>query len=109
MAMSLTSRASAEVKKIMASQELSSETFVRALIVGGGCSGMQYSLGFDTEFDPVNDVRYMSDGVGVVTEKKFALFLDGAKIDFIDSDSAKGFSIDNPKFPAGSGCAGCGH
>ena len=37
------------------------------------------------------------------------LFLDGAKIDFIDTPTAKGFSIDNPMFPPGAGCAGCGH
>ena len=109
MAISLTQRAAEEVKTIMAAQNLDSNTFIRALIVGGGCSGMQYTLGFDTEFDPLVDARYRSDGIDVVVEKKFALFLDGAKIDFLDTPTAKGFSIDNPKFPAGAGCAGCGH
>ncbi len=105
----LTKRAAQEVKSIMSSQNLDPGTFVRTIIVGGGCSGMQYTLGFDTEFDPAVDARSETDGVAVVTEKKFALFLDGASIDFLDTESAKGFSIDNPKFPAGAGCAGCGH
>ena len=109
MAIQLTKRAAEEVKRIMESQELSPATFVRAIIVGGGCSGMQYSLGFDTEYSPLCDARYETDGVAVVVDKKYALFLDGATIDFLDAPTAKGFSIDNPKFPAGSGCAGCGH
>ncbi|MBQ9371776.1 MAG: iron-sulfur cluster assembly accessory protein [Thermoguttaceae bacterium] len=105
----LTKRAAQEVKSIMESQSLDPQTFVRAIIVGGGCSGMQYTLGFDTEYDSLVDARAETDGVFVVTEKKYALFLDGATIDFLDTETAKGFSIDNPKFPAGAGCAGCGH
>ena len=109
MAITLTKRAAEEVKSIMNAQALDPKTFVRTIIVGGRCSGMQYSLGFDTEYNPLIDARYESDGVAVVAEKKFALFLDGAKIDFLDTPTAKGFSIENPKFPAGVGCAGCGH
>ena len=105
----LTKRAAQEVKSIMSSQNLDPGTFVRTIIVGGGCSGMQYTLGFDRAFNPDIDVKYVSDGVPIVAEKKFALFLDGAKIDFIDTPTAKGFSIDNPMFPPGAGCAGCGH
>ena len=101
MAISLTKRAAEEVKKIMEAQSLAPETVLRTIIVGGGCSGMQYTLGFDT--------KYVSDGVPLVAEKKFALFLDGAKIDFLDTPSAKGFLVENPAFPSGSGCAGCGH
>jgi len=104
-----TKRATDEVKTIIESQKLDPNTFVRTVIVGGGCSGMQYTLGFDTEFDPLVDVKYDNDGVSIVSDKKFALFLDGTQIDFLDTPTAKGFSIENPKFPAGAGCAGCGH
>lgn len=109
MAISLTKRAAEEVKKIMEAQNLAPETVLRTIIVGGGCSGMQYSLGFDTKFDPEIDVKYVSEGVPLVAEKKFALFLDSAKIDFLDAESAKGFLVENPAFPPSSGCAGCGH
>ena len=89
MAISLTKRAAEEVKKIMEAQSLAPETVLRTVIVGGGCSGMQYTLGFDTKFDPEIDAKYVSDGVPIVAEKKFALFLDGAKIDFLDTPSAE--------------------
>ena len=58
---------------------------------------------------PYNEGFVETDGVYVVADKKFALFLDGTKIDFLDTPTAKGFNIDNPNFPAGAGCAGCGH
>ncbi len=108
MAITFTKRAVEEVKNIIAAQKLDPKTFVRTIIMGGGCSGMQYTLGFDTEFNPLVDARYDNDGVYIVAEKKYALFLDGTKIDFVDTPSAKGFSVENPKFPAGAGCAGCG-
>ena len=109
MAIKLTARAADEVKKIMQAQELDPKTFIRMVIVGGGCSGRQYTRGFDTVFDSKIDARYETDGVYVVADKKFALFLDGTKIDFLDTPTAKGFNIDNPNFPAGAGCTGCGH
>ena len=98
-----------EIKKIMAERELVPETFLRMSILGGGCSGLQYSLGFDAGFDPKTDVRFeQNDGVFVVTEKKYDLHLDGTEIDYLDTPTARGFSIDNPNYPKGAGCAGCG-
>ena len=60
------------------------------------------------EFDPLTDTRFEVDGFAIVTRKKFAEFLDGTVIDYRQTDSAAGFSIENPNFPAGSGRAGCG-
>ena len=77
MAITRTKRAAEEVKSIMNAQALDPKTFVRTIIVGGGCSGMQYSLGFDTEYNPLIDARYESDGVAVVAEKKFSRHADG--------------------------------
>lgn len=108
MSILITPEAISEIKKIKEAQSLGTETHLRMLIAGGGCSGMQYSLGFDTEYDPLTDRRYENDGVILVTRKEYDLFLDGTEISFIDTPTAKGFSIDNPNFPAGAGCAGCG-
>ena len=68
MAITLTKRAAEEVKRIMEAQQLDPKTFVRTVIVGGGCSGMQYTLGFDTEFNPAIDAKYETDGVFVLRE-----------------------------------------
>ena len=109
MSIILSESAASEVKKIMTERELASGSFLRMSIMGGGCSGLQYSLGFDAAFDPKTDVRFdWNDGVSIVTEKKYDLHLDGTEIDFLDTPTARGFSIENPNYPKGIGCAGCG-
>ena len=108
MAITLTEAAVSQIKRIMESQNLDESSVLRMAIAGGGCSGMQYSLGFDTQFDPETDAAYDNDGVKVVADKKQALHLDGTTIDFIDGPMGTGFKIENPNQPAGGGCAGCG-
>jgi iron-sulfur cluster assembly protein len=108
MAVLLTETAAQEIQRIMKAQNLEEGTVLRMGIGGGGCSGLQYSLGFDNQFDPAVDARFDQHGVPLVTSKKFALHLDGTTIDFQDGPMGRGFSIDNPNYPRGGGCPGCG-
>jgi iron-sulfur cluster assembly accessory protein len=104
----LTDQAAEEVKRIMQSQQVEPNTFLRMGVAGGGCSGLAYTLGFDSDYDSALDARYEHNGVGLVTRKKMALHLDGTTIDFQDSPMGRGFTIDNPTYPRGGGCPGCG-
>lgn len=108
MAVTLTESAATEVKRLIDGEKLGESTCLRMVIGGGGCSGLQYSLGFDSEFDPAIDARYEHHGVSLITKKKFALHLDGTTIDFQDGPMGRGFTIDNPSQPRGGGCPGCG-
>lgn len=108
MAITLTEPAADEVKRIMQSQQLEEGTVLRMGVAGGGCSGMRYSLGFDTDFDPAVDARFENHGVDLVTRKKYALHLDGTTIDFADGPMGRGFAIENPNYRSGGGCPGCG-
>ena len=83
MSVMLTEKAASEVKKIIAYQKLDTATVLRVGVAGGGCSGFQYSLGFDTQFDPKADTKTDQHGVAVVVDKKSDLFLDGTTLDFI--------------------------
>jgi iron-sulfur cluster assembly protein len=105
----LTEVAAEEIKRILESQSLEANTVLRMNIAAGGCHGLQYSLGFDTEFDPKADARYDQHGVSIVANKKVAVHLDGTTIDFQDGPFGRGFAIDNPNYPRGGGCPGCGH
>ena len=109
MAITLTEAAAGEVKRYMKEQNVEEGTVLRMGVAGGGCSGLQYSLAFDTKFDAEVDARYEHHGVAVVTRKKMALHLDGTTIDFLDGPMGRGFAIDNPSVPRGGGCPGCGH
>ena len=100
--------AAEEIQRILDSQKLANNTVIRMGIAGGGCHGLQYSLGFDDQFDPAVDARYTHHGVSLVTHKKFALHLDGTQIDFEDGPQGRGFAIENPNYAKGGGCGSCG-
>jgi iron-sulfur cluster assembly protein len=109
MAITLTETAAAEIKRFMESQKLEPGTLLRMGVAGGGCAGLQYTLGFEKNYDPTLDARYEQHGVSLVTKKKMALHLDGTTIDFLDGPMGSGFAIDNPNVPRTGGCPGCGH
>ena len=108
MSIQVTPTSTAEVLRIKKSQNLDEKTFLRIGILGGGCSGIQYSLNFDTEFDPNTDTQYEFGDMVLVTKKKFDPHFDGTQIDFLDGPLGSGFAIDNPNFPKTGGCPGCG-
>ena len=108
MSISITTTAGSEVKRIKTAQSLGNETFLRISILGGGCSGMQYALNFDTVFDAAVDTKYNFDGVVLATQKKFDPHFDGTEIDYVDTPTGGGFVIENPNFPKFAGCAHCG-
>jgi len=109
MAITLTDAAAGEIKRYMEAQKIEPNMVLRLSVVGGGCAGLQYTLGFDAAFDPEIDARYEQHGVAVVTSKKMALHLDGTLIDFREGPLGRGFTIDNPNAPRGGACPGCGH
>jgi len=108
MAITVTESAAEEIKRVMEAQNVAEGTVLRMNVTGGGCAGLQYALGFQTDFDPKIDARYEHHGVTLVTRKKMALHLDGTTIDFQDVPIGRGFAIENPNVPPGGGCAGCG-
>jgi iron-sulfur cluster assembly protein len=109
MAITITEVAAGEIKRFMESEKVEEGTVLRMGITGGGCAGLQYTLGFTTDYEPAVDARYEQHGVALVARKKMALHLDGTKIDFLDGPMGRGFTIDNPNVPRGGGCPGCGH
>ena len=100
----LTEKAAGEVKRIMDDQKLEGEMVLRVAVVGGGCSGFSYSLGFDKNFDEKIDTRYEHHGVPVVVDKKSALYLDGTTVDFYEGIDRRGFTFDNPNAVKSCGC-----
>jgi iron-sulfur cluster assembly protein len=98
---SLTPTAAEKVRELLA--EEGDETLVlRVAIQGGGCSGFQYGLGFDTVAE--GDVQLELEGVQVVVDPFSAPYLRGTTIDFLNSIQESGFKIDNPNAVASCGC-----
>ena len=102
---SLTESAAAKIKELMADEPEGEAGVLRIAVQGGGCSGFEYALGFDTgaqEGDHELDLH----GVRVVVDPFSAPYLQGAQIDFLDGLQESGFKIDNPNV---SSACGCGH
>jgi iron-sulfur cluster assembly protein len=104
MAVQLSEKAANEVKRIMQDQKLEDGMLLRVGVAGGGCSGFQYSLGFDKEYDEKLDSKFQCHGVSVVVDKKSALYLDGTTVDFYDGLEKRGFTFENPNAVKSCGC-----
>ena len=97
----LTDTAVDKIKQLLAEEE--EQQSLRIAVTGGGCSGFQYALGFDTERH-ADDIHWEQDGVGVVIDEGSAEYLRGAFVDFQDGLQGKGFAIENPNSTGSCGC-----
>ena len=77
---------------------------LRIAIQGGGCSGFQYALGFDTRRPGGRPEALEYHGVTVVVDPFSAPYLKGSTIDFVDTLQESGFKIENPNVAASCGC-----
>ena len=100
----LTEAAAQEILRARAEAGYAETMVLRVGVAGGGCSGFQYSLGFDKGFDDKADNKYDYHGVTVVVDKKSALYLDGTTVDFYDGLEKRGFTFDNPNAVKSCGC-----
>ena len=104
MSVMLTPAAAEEIKRVMQEQNRPEFKYVRVGVVGGGCSGFQYSFGFTEGYDDAVDLLNEQHGVGVVVDKKSDLYLDGTTIDFLTSLEKRGFAFNNPNAVKSCGC-----
>ena len=100
---SLTPTAAAKVKELMSGEPEGDALVLRVAIQGGGCSGFQYGLGFDTGAAE-GDLEFEQYGVTVVVDPFSAPYLQGAEVDYVDSIQAAGFAVNNPNAVASCGC-----
>lgn len=104
MTITLTERAAKEVQKTMNEHGIEDGAMLRISIRGGGCSGFEYGLNFDVNYDQQNDLKTIQHGVPVVVDKRSALHLDGTTLDFADGIDRRGFKFDNPNAVKTCGC-----
>ena len=99
--LSVTEAAATKIKQLLA--EETEVEVLRIAIQGGGCSGFQYGLGFDTGAAE-GDFTFEQHGVTVVVDPFSAPYLRGAEVDYVDSIQAAGFAVNNPNAVASCGC-----
>ena len=103
MAIMLTKKAEDKVKEILAEQP-ESYAGLRIQVVGGGCSGFQYRMGFDKNYNDQSDQLFEFDGLKVFIDKQSLLYMDGAEVDYIEGLHGAGFKFNNPNSTGSCGC-----
>jgi iron-sulfur cluster insertion protein len=98
----LTPKAIEMVSKMRAKEGLGADHGMRIGVVGGGCSGFQYSLNFDTrkEGDRVTDFG----GVLVLVYEISLPYIAGTTLDYVEGLHGAGFRFDNPRASRTCGC-----
>jgi iron-sulfur cluster assembly accessory protein len=77
---------------------------LRVRMVGGGCSGMSYELGWEDQ-EAAGDLVIESQGIKVYLDQHSAPYLAGSEIDYVDNSMmGAGFAIKNPNVKSSCGC-----
>ena len=98
----LTSRAVAEIRRLMAADGFDTSKKLRIGVKGGGCSGISYVLGFD---DPqAADKIFETDGLSYLMNPGHGIYLLGMEVDWQDGLNSRGFTFTNPNASKTCGC-----
>jgi iron-sulfur cluster assembly accessory protein len=102
MPLTLTPQAVTKVHEIMATQD-PLPAGLRIGVVGGGCSGFQYSMSFENQAGMMDKV-FRFDDLKVFVDATSLMYLNGCVVDYVETLEAAGFKFDNPAVKSTCGC-----
>jgi iron-sulfur cluster assembly protein len=102
--LNVTERALQRIRAAMAKEGISpQEGGVRLGVKGGGCSGLSYSITFDTH-PRERDRIFTFGGVRVFVDPKSFVYLHGMTLDYEETLMRQGFNFINPNSTRSCGC-----
>ncbi|MBI1353494.1 MAG: iron-sulfur cluster assembly accessory protein [Acidobacteria bacterium] len=99
----LTDTAINKVTEIM-TQQSPQPSALRISVVGGGCSGFQYSMAFENNKMPLDKEYTFGDGLRVFVDQASLLYLDNCQVDYVETMEGAGFKFENPNVTSTCGC-----
>lgn len=99
-AVSMTPTAAAQIARLMAKQ---GSTGLRIGIKKGGCAGMEYTMDYVADVNPMDEV-VEQDGARVMIAPMAQMFLFGTQIDYQTTLLDAGFKFINPNVAEACGC-----
>ncbi len=99
-AVSITPRAAAQIRTLM---EKDGHEGLRIGVKKGGCAGMEYTMDYVAEVDPLDEV-VEAEGARVMIAPMAQMFLFGTEIDYEVSLLESGFKFRNPNVADACGC-----
>ncbi len=91
----VSSMAKEYIQNLMVEQNSGEGAFLRVGVRGGGCSGLEYQMSFDTQ-KKESDQEFEDKGVKVVVDMKSLLYLYGTDLDYKGGLNGKGLYFNNP-------------
>ena len=98
----LTEKAVEMVRAAMSQENLEGYG-IRVGVVGGGCSGFQYSMDFEKE-PKDGDFALKQDGLTLYVDPMSSMYLQGVTIDYVAGLQGAGFKFNNPNARNTCGC-----
>jgi iron-sulfur cluster assembly protein len=99
----ITENAARHIRKMLEKRQLG-EVGLRVAIKAGGCSGYEYTFGWETAPKPADAVFEGLDGARVFVDPRSLRLLDGTVLDYDTSLLSKGFLLENPHAKSTCGC-----
>lgn len=100
----ITDDAAKALKDKFAAENKPEGTFFRIGVEGGGCTGFQYIMQWDTEFNSEEDIMIEHEGARVVVDKVSLPFMTGSTLKYIKDFIGSKFEIENPQAKSSCGC-----
>ncbi len=99
-AISITPKAAGQIAKLMAKD---GHEGLRIGVKKGGCAGMEYTMEYVTEINPLDEV-VETDGARVMIAPMAQMFLFGTEVDYETTLLESGFKFKNPNVTEACGC-----
>ncbi|MHC4549917.1 MAG: HesB/IscA family protein [Planctomycetota bacterium] len=102
-AITITDRAAAKGKELLQKEQGLERPGLRVKIVGGGCSGLNYRMEFESG-PAEGDELFEHAGFRVFVDRKSLFFLNGSELDYVEALTGAGFRFANPNAKSTCGC-----
>jgi len=100
----VTEKAISRIRAVMMKENISpAEGGLRLGVQGGGCSGLSYSVRFDTQ-PRERDRIFQFDDVRIFVDPKSFIYLHGMVLDYEETLMHQGFVFQNPNAKKSCGC-----
>lgn len=87
---------------LLASRE-AKPVMMRVAVLGGGCSGFQYSFSFE-ESGNDDDLVIERNGAAVLVDSTSLELLKGSQLDYVNEMVGASFQVKNPNATSSCGC-----
>ena len=99
----ITANAAGHIRKMLAKRG-EGETGLRVGVKAGGCSGFEYTFGWERAPQDADLVFEGADGAKVYVDPRSLRLLEGTVLDYDTSLLSKGFILNNPHAKSTCGC-----